>query len=50
MDLSDDEHYASYLLIIQQWAGTRVASSHHKGEISPAGTWPETLNPVSLNL
>lgn len=46
MDLSDDERYASYLLIVQQWAGTRAASSHHQGEIAPA-TYNHRLATIS---
>lgn len=35
-DLSEDARYASFLLIVQRWAGSRAATSHRKGEIKPA--------------
>ena len=35
-DLSDDARYASFLLIVQRWAGSRAATSRRKGEIKPA--------------
>lgn len=45
-DLSDDTRYARYLLIVQQWAGTRAQSSHHRGSIS-AATYNHRLAVVS---
>jgi integrase len=46
MDISDDECYASYLLIVQRWAGTRATTSHHKGEITSA-TYNHRLATIS---
>lgn len=43
-DLTDDTHYAAFLLIVQQWAGARAADSHHRGPISPA-TYNHRLAP-----
>lgn len=34
MDLSDDRLLAGYLLMVQQWAGSRAPTSKHKGEIA----------------
>jgi site-specific recombinase XerD len=46
MDLSDDRLLAGYLLIVQQWAGSRAAGSKHKGEIA-ASTYNHRLATIS---
>ncbi|MBO0793496.1 MAG: tyrosine-type recombinase/integrase [Ktedonobacteraceae bacterium] len=45
-DLSDDARYTSYLLIVQGWAGSRAANSHHQGSLS-ASTYNHRLATVS---
>ncbi len=46
MDLSDDRLLAGYLLIVQQWAGSRAPTSKHRGEIA-ASTYNHRLATVS---
>src|SRR5258708_24525588 len=46
MDLSEDTHLAGYLLIIQQWAGSRASTSKHTGEIA-ASTYNHRLATIS---
>lgn len=46
MELSEDTHLAGYLLIVQQWAGSRVPTSKHKGEIA-ASTYNHRLAAIS---
>ena len=46
MDLSDDQLLAGYLLIVQQWAGSRAPTSKHKGEIA-ASTYNHRLATIS---
>ncbi|MBO0780106.1 MAG: site-specific integrase [Ktedonobacteraceae bacterium] len=45
-DLSDDARYASYLLIVQGWAGSRATNSHHKAPVS-ASTYNHRLATIS---
>jgi integrase len=45
-DLSNDQYYASYLLIVQQWAGLRAETSRHKGTIA-ASTYNHRLATIS---
>jgi integrase len=45
-DLSEETRYASFLLIVQQWAGTRAKTSHHSGPIS-AATYNHRLATIS---
>jgi len=46
MELSDDRLLAGYLLIVQQWAGSRAPTSKHKGEIA-ASTYNHRLAVIS---
>jgi integrase len=46
MDLSDDRLLAGYLLIVQQWAGSRAPTSKHTGEIA-ASTYNHRLATIS---
>jgi integrase len=45
-DLSEETRYASFLPIVQQWAGTRAEASHHSGPIS-AATYNQRLATIS---